>query len=152
MNFILLIGCLLFSSASGRCPDGFVTFGLSCYYFSHDVGTWIGSQVACNQAFFPTKANLVEINDQEENHFLYQQAKATQKDYWVGASDLQIAGMYRWLSGKVVSASSSHWIPGQPSRGPEHCMNILQGVSTSNCWNDAPCNSLYYFICETPAN
>ncbi|KAH3837790.1 hypothetical protein DPMN_111191 [Dreissena polymorpha] len=82
--------------------------------------------VACNQAFFPTKANLVEINDQEENHFLYQQSKATQKNYWVGASDLQIAGMYRWLnSGKVVSASSSQWRPGEPSRGNEHCMDIM---------------------------
>ncbi|XP_052263906.1 C-type lectin domain family 6 member A-like isoform X2 [Dreissena polymorpha] len=142
----------VFGMASGRCPDGFVKFGASCYYFSNDVGTWTGSQVVCSQAFFPTKANLVEINSQTENEFLYQRARENRKYYWVGASDLQITGMYRWLnSGKVVAAPAIFWAPTEPQGGSEHCMAIVHDRGTSNCWIDISCNHQLNFICETPA-
>ena len=46
-------------------------------------------------------------------------------NYWVGASDLQVTGEFRWLnSGKVVSAPVSYWWPGEPNGGSEHCMHI----------------------------
>ncbi|KAH3889281.1 hypothetical protein DPMN_013334 [Dreissena polymorpha] len=83
MMLIFFIGCVLFSSASaasGKCPEGFVPFGGKCYFFSNDVAIWINAQVACNEALYPTKSYLVEINSKEENDFLWTKALRSERD------------------------------------------------------------------------
>ncbi|KAH3836853.1 perlucin-like [Dreissena polymorpha] len=153
MIFILMIGLLVVSKARGNCPDGFVQFRESCYHFSHSRETWMGAQVACKEAFFPTKANLVKIDDQAENQFLFRQAQATRTEYWIGASDLQVKGVYRWLnSGQEVGTYFNFWIySGNPSGGPEHCMEISLNTNNVPFWNDQTCTDFQHFICETAA-
>ncbi|KAH3889235.1 hypothetical protein DPMN_013286 [Dreissena polymorpha] len=49
-------------------------------------------------------------------------------EYWLGATDLQVDGTFRWHhSQEVVGTDFRSWAPGNPSGGPENCMEIVVG-------------------------
>jgi hypothetical protein len=72
--------------------------------------------------------------------------------YWVGATDAEQEGIWRWVDGTIfwISASSTaigyhNWLAGEPNNvgGIENCMEVGNGN-----WNDIPCNTRTLpFVC-----
>jgi len=67
-------------------------------------------------------------------------------DYWSSGNDLQVEGVWRWLSsGELVTLDT--WTPGEPNNenGAENCMELNRGY-----WNDDKCDKEQFYICEIP--
>ena len=44
---------------------------------------------------------------------------------WIGLTDKEKAGEFRWISGKYSSFNvSRHWADGQPNSDKEHCVGV----------------------------
>ena len=64
--------------------------------------------------------------------------------FWIGASDLMVENEWRWLNSDRP-LDYANWPPGEPnnSGGNENCVEIKV-----TAWNDCPCASLNWYICE----
>ena len=78
--------------------------------------------------------DLVTINDQAEQDWLYEQFGSSH--YWIGLNDLDVEGSFVWVSGEPVGYTN--WCPGEPNDylGED---TVAMG-SGSQCWNDIPDN------------
>ncbi|XP_076027252.1 uncharacterized protein LOC143016685 [Genypterus blacodes] len=74
-----------------RCPLGWHKFQSSCYYFSISKKNWKESRQEC----LLRGANLVIINSSGEQEFL----KDFDGHFWIGLSDLDNEGQWRWVDG-----------------------------------------------------
>ncbi|KAH3889275.1 perlucin-like [Dreissena polymorpha] len=147
MILSLALSLIWLSLESNACPDGFVKFQQSCYHFSHDQETWFDAALACQTVF--NKAYLAEIDSQAENQFLLHYAANARTDYWLGATDLQVDCTFRWQhSQEVVGTNFRSWSPGNPSGGPENCMEIVIELDHIGYWNDQTCHDYQNYVCE----
>ena len=90
-------------------------------------------------------ADLVVINDAEEDAWVYQTALArSQRDYWIGLSDQQSEGRFVWVDG--APAEFTRWGEGLPDNFlGEDCAHLR---ARDGLWNDLPCAFPLAFICE----
>lgn len=67
------------------------------------------------------------------------------QNVWISATDLGEEGKFVWLS-TGVPVTYSNFMKNQPDnyQNMEHCVEINEKGE----WNDKPCNSQLYFICE----
>ncbi|MCB0693121.1 MAG: HYR domain-containing protein [Lewinellaceae bacterium] len=99
------------------CPQGdpipgFVYMGEfqgSHYYCSLDKQDWGMSQSIC----LANGGHLVVLNSSDENDWLA--AKLLQTTAWIGLTDEQVEGQFRWVNGEPLAFT--HWMPGQPDNG-----------------------------------
>ncbi|XP_020833864.1 C-type lectin domain family 4 member G isoform X3 [Phascolarctos cinereus] len=130
------------NSSCSPCPDSWLAFEGSCYFFSTTKVHWDQSQQNCAQA----QAHLVIVNSLEEQTFLTRNTKGL--GYWIGLTATRARGKvngYMWIDGTKLTFS--YWNEGEPndSRRNENCIMMLY----SGRWNDAPCNNLNdNWICE----
>ncbi|XP_029904973.1 CD209 antigen-like protein C isoform X2 [Myripristis murdjan] len=118
------------------CPDGWTYFNSSCYFKSSESKNWNESRQDC----LGKGADLVIINSREENSFL----KNSGLTAWVGLSDLETEGEWKWVDGS--SLSYKYWAKGQPDDyGGEDCGEVRP---TRDGWNDLPCSERLQWICE----
>ena len=70
----------------------------------------------------------------------------TAGSYWVGASDSEVEGQWRW--GDASSVTANVWSSGEPNNGGgnEDCATVY---SNSKKMNDAPCSRQYGYICQS---
>jgi hypothetical protein len=94
---------------AGDVPSGVVAFGGHHYKVVLKRGKWREALGACQKA----GGHLVIAETKEEMTFL--KKLAGKGRLWVGASDVQNEGDWRWLSGKSVPRLPSYWVPGQPN-------------------------------------
>ncbi|XP_029904999.1 CD209 antigen-like protein E isoform X5 [Myripristis murdjan] len=133
--------CLLLLVTPGEmmshiCPDGWTYFSGSCYFMSSERKNWFESRQDCLRR----GADLVIINSREENSFL----KNSGLTAWVGLSDLETEGEWKWVDGS--SLSYKYWAKGQPDDyGGEDCGEVRP---TRDGWNDLPCSERLQWICE----
>lgn len=98
--------------------------------------------------------HLVTITDSEEQSFVSNLVKSGTKDtYWLGASDADIEGEWKWVTGESFDYQNGSFDNGPP--GPE---DWLEMIASNGVWNDgehdgqgnsgiwALCN--HGFICE----
>ncbi|XP_035687851.1 fibrillin-1-like isoform X1 [Branchiostoma floridae] len=71
--------------------------------------------------------------------------------YWIGCTDRQIEGIWRWSDGS--SLSYTNWAPTQPDNadGIQDC-GILYSIYGYAQWDDTECSTPYFFICQTDIN
>lgn len=125
------------------CPDKWLLFEGSCYFFSERPDTWEQAQQQCALI----SGHLVIVGGLEEQGFLSRNLQY-KYGYWLGLRAVRRRGRiegYQWVDG--VPLSFSHWNTGEPndSRGQEDCVMMLD----SGLWNDAPCgNTRDNWICE----
>nr|QNH72450.1 toxin candidate TRINITY_DN19977_c1_g1_i1.p1 [Ceriantheomorphe brasiliensis] len=85
-------------------------------------------------------AELVSINNEEENTFAYNLIKGSRA--WIGLK--RQSGGFVWKDGTTVDYDN--WYTGEPNNagGRENCVHFFNG----NYWNDLPCDYTYISICE----
>ncbi|XP_072456998.1 C-type lectin domain family 4 member G isoform X1 [Notamacropus eugenii] len=130
------------NSSCSPCPDSWLAFEGSCYFFSTEKAQWDQSQQNCAKV----QAHLVIVNSLEEQTFLTQNTRGL--GYWIGLTATRARGKvkgYMWIDGTKLTFS--YWNEGEPndSRRNENCVMMLY----SGRWNDANCKSLSdNWICE----
>jgi len=117
-------------------------FGKSTYYWSKQEGLskpWKSARIFCQ--VLGKKSHLVKIETKEENDYLKKQFGGY--DSWIGLSDIEKEGEFRWVNGPRVWFSD--WFRGEPNDydKAEDCVHIK-----NRNWNDASCFMNMYFICE----
>jgi hypothetical protein len=122
-----------------------ITYGGHDYLFVTTPKTWDEAQSYCQLA---GGYSLVTINDAAEESFLdTQEAHRFLYNWWIGANDKGIEGVWVWSNG---SSSYTNWYPGEPNdAGGEDCaIDRYSSASSTGQWNDVPCGNAYPFICE----
>ncbi|XP_069498563.1 asialoglycoprotein receptor 1-like [Ambystoma mexicanum] len=132
-------------STSNCCPDEWVGFAGSCYFFSKTGRSWDDSKKF--YASLRMSAYLVVINTDAEQQFL--QTKTIPAYTWIGLTDVD--GTWKWVDGTNYETTPKQWIPGQPDEyfrlglgGGEDCAHMHQ----QGQWNDEHCSRLYNAVCE----
>ncbi|XP_048198301.1 C-type lectin domain family 17, member A isoform X2 [Perognathus longimembris pacificus] len=120
------------------CPDGWLPFEDKCYYFSSTTATWDEARQFCQESY----AHLVIINSFAEQNFI-SKLHGSPRVYWLGLTDKDQEGEWRWLDGTPVTLS--FWDPQEPNNSyEEDCASMNKGGS----WNDLSCAKTTYWICE----
>uniref|UniRef100_A0A493U315 C-type lectin domain-containing protein n=1 Tax=Anas platyrhynchos platyrhynchos TaxID=8840 RepID=A0A493U315_ANAPP len=119
------------------CPEGWRPFQESCYYFSGDQMPWNESQQNCSGM----GSQLVVINTKAEQVIIL----------YIGLRAQEV-GQWRWAGQTPYNESAAFWRPGEPSNKPaEMCVVIYHNTENLWNWNDVPCTTRSYRICETAA-
>uniref|UniRef100_A0A3B3HYY4 C-type lectin domain-containing protein n=1 Tax=Oryzias latipes TaxID=8090 RepID=A0A3B3HYY4_ORYLA len=140
----VLIFCLAynFKCVPGKkgCPEKWIRFGSSCYFFSGESKTWDEARESCRAI----EADLVVINTKEENEFI---SKLNKQKFWIGLSDRDLEGTWKWVDG---SSLDLFWASGQPDnhKGGEDCGHMLAYFESPGLWNDVQCSFAMQWICE----
>jgi hypothetical protein len=56
--------------------------------------------------------HLVTVNNSDENDFLLSSFKVQGNGFWIGFTDTEVEGVWKWISGEPVTYTN--WIPGRP--------------------------------------
>ncbi|XP_062979336.1 C-type lectin domain family 17, member A-like isoform X2 [Elgaria multicarinata webbii] len=122
-----------------RCPENWLTFQRSCYFFSTLRKPWRAANKSCENE----GGHLVIINHWAEQKFLLNQL-ANEQVFWIGLSDIDKEQKWIWVDGTPLSIS--FWGAGEPNDAGhgEDCATLL----FNGKWNDAVCSSVDYWICE----
>lgn len=111
----------------------------SCYHLGDALSSWRDARDVC-QAW---GGDLAKVESVEENALL---GEHSGQDVWLGASDFEDEGNFRWFDGDGVDAAGP-WAPAQPDNfeGREDCMELR---AMDDQWNDVPCTSQKSALCE----
>ncbi|XP_078572329.1 uncharacterized protein LOC144859503 [Branchiostoma floridae x Branchiostoma japonicum] len=96
--------------------------------------------------------HLARITSSTQQHLLTDMALGhSGTHYWIGCTDRQIEGIWRWSDGS--SLSYTNWAPTQPDNadGIQDC-GILYSIYGYAQWDDTECSTPYFFICQTDIN
>jgi collectin sub-family member 11 len=116
-----------------------VADGTSCYQLDDTLSAWRDARDLC-QAW---GGDLAKVESVEENTLL---GERSSQDVWLGASDFEDEGNFRWFDGDDVDPEGS-WAPAQPDNfeGRENCLELR---AIDDQWNDVPCMSQKFALCE----
>ncbi|XP_029470757.1 CD209 antigen-like protein E [Rhinatrema bivittatum] len=144
--------CVTFLDAStalhcGLCPDGWRISGGRCYLFSTEPLSWEESRNRC----LAQQADLLIVGDKDEQSYINNHVCATV--YWIGLTDRENEGEWKWVNGSVVSLK--FWLDRQPdnANGAEDCATAGQAGCNQmlKSWNDDHCDKPFRYICEKEA-
>lgn len=97
-------------------------------------------------------AKLVKIETDKENDFIKKQYLNTKGTYWIGLSDIDNEGEWKWTDGTGLTGYNK-WKSGQPNnKRDQDCVAILRGNYTVGLynaeWNDLKCSKKLRYICK----
>ncbi|XP_054859173.1 hepatic lectin-like [Eublepharis macularius] len=117
-------------------------FNEKCYYFSLETAPWTRAKTRCEEK----QSQLVIVNSMAEQNFL--QSRTRNERYWMGLTDMDAEGVWRWLDGSDYTRGFQHWKAGEPNDDArnEDCAHLWGNGE----WNDVYCTYLCYYICEKP--
>ncbi|XP_024416423.1 CD209 antigen-like protein C [Desmodus rotundus] len=123
------------------CPWNWDFFQGNCYAFSQTRRTWKASVSDCQDM----NAQLVVVNNAEEQKFLQFWNTRNDKPAWIGLTDHHNEGSWQWVDNSPLLLS--FWKQGEPnSQGDEDCVELY-----SDGWNDKKCSAELFWICEKPS-
>ncbi|KAM8872531.1 uncharacterized protein ACB058_004460 isoform 1-T1 [Synchiropus picturatus] len=131
------------------CPPGWLSFSGSCYWISNInmLTTWNEAQTKCSDI----GAHLLIINSQEEQFFIngklpdYHQVDIP--DIWIGLSDKDHDGTFKWVDKSDVTFSN--YGDGWPTNTPNlwDCGQIYTG-NYDGKWETTNCFKSLGYVCE----
>ncbi|XP_067829085.1 hepatic lectin-like [Heptranchias perlo] len=121
-----------------QCPRNWLHFNQSCYYFSTKRATWNSSKLYCSIR----GTQLLVINSVTEQHFVSLETES--RRFWIGLIDHGNDGKWQWVDGTDYETTPTFWMPGEPNSQEEGCAHLW----VDGMWNDAPCSTKDYWICE----
>ncbi|XP_061470470.1 hepatic lectin-like isoform X2 [Rhineura floridana] len=115
-------------------------FDGECYHFSVQRATWHTAKSHCEER----NSSLVVVNDEAEQNFLESQART--ENFWIGLTDADNEGEWRWIDGTNYRNGYKKWKKGEPNNHDhkEDCAHL------SGEWNDLACNASMFYVCEKP--
>ena len=133
-------------------PPDYVQVGGEHYYISDKPLSWSLAQYSCmnkegeqnlseQSIHFPAPGHLIELPTTEKltrlQRFLL--TRATNRTFWLGASDLESEGIFRWFY-DGAELSRDMWSPGEPGRSDteENCVQLDQTLVR---FSDADCET-----------
>jgi hypothetical protein len=126
-----------------------LTFGDSCYQAFDSYLTWDAAEQQCAG----WGGHLASIGSPEENAALnawpaqFGVSSVDGSGIWVGGSDAQSDGQFRWVDGGPFSLQG--WAPGQPDNGAGvDC--IEKRNDGAGQWYDRRCTDSLRYLCERP--
>ncbi|XP_052763180.1 perlucin-like [Mya arenaria] len=126
------------------CPDNWLSYEGSCYYFHHTKTSFVEAEHSCQNL----ESNLVHVNNVQERDFLrdHLNHQLPVAYWWMGLSDDDIEGQFRWTDNQPLTFTD--WFPGEPNNanGVEDCAMFDHNHNFK--WNDVACNQQYFSICE----
>ncbi|XP_026199327.1 asialoglycoprotein receptor-like 1 isoform X2 [Anabas testudineus] len=134
----------------GACRDGWVSFQRSCYLLSTIALTWSKAEEQCRTH----GGHLVVLNNVEELDYLSKIVEL-RYNYWIGLVEREHEGHWSWVDGTDFNSTPVFWDKGQPDdwdyrENGEDCGQIHASARRKRkMWNDADCNLVYQYICET---
>ena len=137
-----------------NCPEGeqYKKINGVCYHFDKTSRTFDETQAYCEQIFGPTGKIYEPKTEAEERIFYdnYGSGKLIDSCAWVGITDRETEGVYKYASsGTVVPESALFWHKRQPTdtSGNQNCVcNGYLTIKTS--FDDYPCSTKCHIICE----
>ncbi|KAJ7379755.1 Sushi, von Willebrand factor type A, EGF and pentraxin [Desmophyllum pertusum] len=130
-----------------ECPSSWNPFEGSCYKLYTEGKDWITSKAFCEN----NDAQLVKIESAEENDFIKSQYLTGNVVYWIGLTDAENEGTWKWSDGSALTGYIN-WHFNEPNdMGGEDCVQIVLGTHSkiyNAGWNDATCSISLGFICE----
>nr|XP_022336336.1 macrophage mannose receptor 1-like isoform X2 [Crassostrea virginica] len=126
------------------CTYPAVGYGSYCYRFVYQSKTWQDSQKTCVNAFHGT---LAAIPDRFVEAFLSAYMSYQTDNYWVGLSDTQTAGTYKWISG--VPVTYSNWVQAHTGNEVSSCVSLTH-THPKGLWQNLNCTDQHHFICQFP--
>ncbi|XP_073718513.1 uncharacterized protein [Misgurnus anguillicaudatus] len=116
--------------------DGWIYLNL--YFISTETKTWNESRMYCRER----GGDLIIINNKEEEDFISRKTISSGARFWIGLSDSDVEGTWRWVDGTPLN--SSFWAAGEPNGNiSENCVESIRPG-----WNDASCYIAQNWICE----
>ena len=89
---------------------------------------------------------LAEVDNAAEQAAVTRVYNRYRQYMWIGASDQQREGVFRWTTGRQVVYT--HWGRSQPDNsGNEDCVHV--GLAGHPAWNDHQCSLSMMHICQT---
>ncbi|KAM4643782.1 C-type lectin domain family 17, member A-like [Amazona ochrocephala] len=122
------------------CPDGWLQFARTCYFFSSATKSWWEAKEFCGHL----NGSLATVSSEQEDIFLANHILEN-RVFWLGLTDSDREGHWQWGDGS--SPSITFWNTGEPNNVGEHgedCATILP----NGRWNDASCSGKEAWICE----
>ena len=140
----------------------FFTQNNHLYKFISGSFNWSAARTAAeNQTAYGATGYLVTITSNEENEFVSDRLTG---DGWIGASDSETEGTWKWVTGpeagtafwqgtaggSAVSGRFEAWAGGEPNQaGEEDC---AETYVSSGTWNDFPCGASLGYVVEFGAD
>uniref|UniRef100_A0A3P9JRT7 C-type lectin domain-containing protein n=1 Tax=Oryzias latipes TaxID=8090 RepID=A0A3P9JRT7_ORYLA len=129
--FEILFELEIFPPTAKIQNEGWQYFRGSFYYVSTTPANWQNSRDYCTSK----GADLVVINDADENQFILKQG--LNRSTWT------------WVDGSILSPRYFYWGPGEPNNFGNREDRAAIGFNNNvNTWNDCPWYIGYYWICE----
>ncbi|XP_036439419.1 CD209 antigen-like protein E [Colossoma macropomum] len=124
--------------------EGWRYFNSSLYFISTEKRSWTESRQDCTKR----GADLVIINNREEQEFVDSLSSCKDASVFIGLTDRDSEGVWKWVDGSALT--TAYWMSGQPNnggwKGPQDC--VVTRSEAGKRWNDKPCQDVLYWICE----
>ncbi|KAI1896493.1 hypothetical protein AGOR_G00095350 [Albula goreensis] len=141
-----------------KCDDNWIAFQFKCYFFSEHTKTWNASRAQCQSE----GADLLIVNSVEEQRFAFRTSQSVNQRgnrVWIGLTDVQTEGEWRWVNGNLVTKELQFWHnrtfgAHEPDDWKQHnplgedCGHLDTSLHALTSWMDGPCESAYRWICE----
>ncbi|KAL4219516.1 hypothetical protein ACF0H5_022094 [Mactra antiquata] len=143
MSLAFICGHILL--ADSGCPLGWIKDGLSCYHFSHDTESFVIADLLCKKM----GGQLAEVNTEEESIFLAEHAANISHKFWIGLTDIDNEGDWRWYNSKasLIQTNVTNWAKHEPDNTGDNENCAILG-SHHGLWWDHSCHEFNRFVCE----
>ncbi|XP_066944239.1 C-type lectin domain family 4 member F-like [Macrobrachium rosenbergii] len=127
-----------------ECPPPFKMAGRGCFYVhTGDVRTWAEAREYCKHM----RGDLAEPEDVFSLRVHLQERQDTIRGFfWLGGTDEQNPGVWRWASGAPLNLDADEWSVGQPDGKLQHCLYLDAGRQFKA--GNLGCQNHTYFVCE----
>ncbi|KAH3884291.1 hypothetical protein DPMN_008270 [Dreissena polymorpha] len=118
----------------------------SFYFEPNKNASWQSAQAEC----ITIGGRLATIRNQQALDFVNSMRTVPHANYWIGASDLETEGIFKYVTGEIVAFFN---FPDTEPNGEtqENCMQIFgihKDVTERDKMNDNKCDEEHRFICE----